>query len=66
MPHSISEQQLESICAQCKKPHGDSITLESYHHKVYEIIICKNCGYEIVRLRTEKAFTDQWEMSRKA
>jgi hypothetical protein len=65
MPHSITEQQLETICSQCKKPHGNSITLENYNSKFYEIIICQNCGYEIIRVIQEKKFTDEWEMSRK-
>ena len=62
MPHSLNEGHLEDLCAQCKKPHGNSITLENHHHKTYEVIICQNCGYEIIRLRTEKTFTDKWEM----
>ena len=62
MPHSIHEENLEDICAKCKKPHGNNITLENFNHKVYEVIICQNCGYEIIRLRAEKEFNDKWDM----
>jgi hypothetical protein len=64
MPHSINESRLDEICAQCRKPHGNSITLENYHHKVYEVITCKSCGYEIIRLRTE-VFTPKFEVFKK-
>ncbi len=59
MPHSIKEQHLEDICAQCKKPHGNSITLENFNHRWYEVIMCVNCGYEIIRLKEEKVFVDK-------
>jgi hypothetical protein len=62
MPHSVKEEHLEDICANCKKPHGNSIILENFNHKIYEIITCQNCGYEIFRLRQEKTFTDKWDM----
>jgi DNA-directed RNA polymerase subunit RPC12/RpoP len=65
MPHSINESHLDDICAQCKKPQGNSIVLENHHHKIYELITCENCGYKTLRLRTEKQFTVKWEMSRK-
>ena len=65
MPHSISELQLEDICAQCKKPHGNNIVLENNHHKWYELITCQNCGYKILRTQAEKTFTVRWEMDRK-
>ena len=58
----ITEQHLENICAECKKPHGNNITLKNYNHKIYELITCQNCGYEIIRLRAEETFTDKWEM----
>jgi DNA-directed RNA polymerase subunit RPC12/RpoP len=58
----VKENLLEDICAQCKKPHGNSITLKNYNHKIYELIICQSCGYEIIRLRSENNFTDKWEM----
>jgi hypothetical protein len=56
MPHFIRESHLEDICAQCKKPHGNNIILKRSHFKVYEIIICQNCGYEITRTIPEKEF----------
>ncbi|MGV8171959.1 MAG: hypothetical protein ACP5OA_04670 [Candidatus Woesearchaeota archaeon] len=59
MPHSIKEEDLEDICANCKKPHGDNTTLKSFNHKVYEVILCQNCGYEIIRLIPEKEFSDK-------
>jgi DNA-directed RNA polymerase subunit RPC12/RpoP len=62
MPHSIHEEDLEHICAKCKKPHGDSITLKNLNHKTYEMITCQNCGYEIIKLKEEKEFTDKWDM----
>jgi DNA-directed RNA polymerase subunit RPC12/RpoP len=62
MPHSINEGQLENICAQCKKPHGDKIVLKNNHHKIYEVITCQNCNYEIIRIKVEKPFEDRWEM----
>lgn len=62
MPHSIKEEHLENICAKCRKPHGNSITLENFNHKTYEVIVCKNCGYEIIRLRPEREFTDKLDM----
>jgi DNA-directed RNA polymerase subunit RPC12/RpoP len=57
MPHSIKEQHLNDICAQCKQPHGNSTTLENANHKWYEIITCQSCGYEIVRVKEEEKFT---------
>ena len=59
MPHSIKEQHLEDICAQCKKAHGNSITLENFNHRWYEVITCVSCGYEIVRVKEEKVFVDK-------
>jgi len=61
MPHLIREQHLEEICSNCKKPHGNEITLLNHHHKVYEIIECQNCGYEIIRTREEKPFNERFE-----
>ena len=65
MPHSIKEEHLEDICANCKKPHGNSIVLENFNHKVYEIITCKNCGYEIIRLRNEGMFNNKFDIFNK-
>ncbi len=62
MPHSINELHLEDICAQCKKPHGNSIVLENNHHKWYELITCENCGYKIIRIQTEKKFSNRLQM----
>jgi DNA-directed RNA polymerase subunit RPC12/RpoP len=59
MPHSIREEHLEDICAQCKKPHGNSIVIEINRGKLYEIITCQNCGYEIIRTRPEEEVTDR-------
>ena len=59
MPHSIKEEHLEDICAQCKKPHGNSIVIEVNRGKLYEIIICQNCGYEIIRTRSGEEITDR-------
>jgi len=53
MPNSIKETNLEDLCAQCKKPHGNSIVLQLHNHKVYESITCQNCGYENVRIKSE-------------
>jgi len=50
MPHAVREEHLEDICNNCKKPHGNNITLEPHEGKMYEIIKCINCGYEIIRL----------------
>jgi RNase P subunit RPR2 len=62
MPHIIKERHLEDICAQCKKPHGNSITLQRNYHRLYEIIICQNCGYEIIRVVQQKEFNDRFKM----
>jgi DNA-directed RNA polymerase subunit RPC12/RpoP len=62
MPHSIKEEHLEDICARCKNPHGNSIVLERLNDKIYEIIICQNCGYEIIRLRTIKELTNRLDI----
>jgi len=56
MPHFIKEEHLDDICAQCRKPHGNNITLKRSHFKVYEIITCQNCNYEIIRVIPEKEF----------
>jgi len=62
MVHSIKEEHLEDICAQCKKPHGNSVTIELNRGIVYEMITCQNCGYEIVRIRTDKRTSDRLVM----
>jgi len=59
MPHFIKEIHLEDICAQCKKPHGNSIIVTLNHHRLYETIICKNCNYENVRVVSQKKFEDR-------
>ena len=65
MPHIIREEHLEDICAQCKKPHGNNFTIQVNHHNIYELITCKNCGYEIVRVVSEEEFSNKFEMSHK-
>jgi RNase P subunit RPR2 len=62
MPHSIREEHLEDICARCKKPHGNNMVITLNRNKVYEIITCKNCGYEIIRVRTDKEITNRLAM----
>jgi len=62
MPHLIKEEHLEDICASCRKPHGNSVTFRQVNHKVYETIICQNCGYEIVRIRSEGEFSEKLDM----
>jgi C4-type Zn-finger protein len=61
MPHLIKEQHLDEICASCKKPHGSNIELIPHHHKIYEVIICINCGYEIIKLKEEEQFNDRFQ-----
>ncbi|MGV8141121.1 MAG: hypothetical protein ACP5NW_01620 [Candidatus Woesearchaeota archaeon] len=65
MPHIMREEHLEDICAKCRKPHGNSVLLKNLHHKIYEIIICQNCGYEIVRIQAEREFNNKWDMFHK-
>jgi len=62
MPHIVREIHLDDICAQCKKPHGNSITLKRNYHTFYEIITCQNCQYEIIRVIREKEFNDRLKM----
>jgi hypothetical protein len=62
MPHSITENNLEEICAQCKRPHGNSIILEKFGSKFYEVITCQNCGYEIIRTISSKPPKDHFEL----
>jgi hypothetical protein len=59
MPHAIREEHLDDICAKCKKPHGNSIELLFQHHKVYEVITCNNCGYEMIKLKAETLSKDR-------
>ena len=64
MPHSIKESHLEEICGNCKKPHGKEINILLQHHKIYEVITCKGCGYEIIKLQNEVTFNDRHEILR--
>lgn len=60
MPHIIKEHHLNDLCGVCKKPHRQQdIKLVYNHHLVYELIICASCGYEIIRLKEQKEFTDR-------
>lgn len=65
MPHGVREGDLENICASCKQPHGNKAVLKNHNHKVYEIILCQNCGYEIIRLKVEKEFHNRLEVFHK-
>ena len=62
MPHIVKENHLEEICANCKKPHGSNKEIFLQHHKIYSIITCSNCSYEILKVEPESTFTDQMEM----
>lgn len=61
MPHALKEDDLEEICGNCKKPHGNNIELLHNHHKVYERITCEQCGYISIRRRDEKEFLNRYE-----
>lgn len=61
MPHTIRESQLEEICNNCKKPHGNNIELIHQHHKIYEKIVCENCGYIILKVHEEKEFMNRFD-----
>jgi DNA-directed RNA polymerase subunit RPC12/RpoP len=65
MPHGVSEDDLENICANCKNPHGNHMVLKNLNHKVYEIITCRHCGYEIIRLKPEKEFSNKLDVFHK-
>jgi hypothetical protein len=61
MPHSLKEIHLEELCCSCKHPVGSNQVILHQHHKIYEIVLCQNCGYEIIRLKDEKTFHNKFE-----
>jgi Zn ribbon nucleic-acid-binding protein len=61
MPHFAKESHLEEICNNCSRPHGNDITLLYQHHKIYEIIECVHCGYEIIKRKEEVFSIDRHE-----
>lgn len=61
MPHSVKEQHLEDICGMCRKNHGGNIEIFHQHHKVYELITCQHCGYEMIKTKPEEVFNNKFE-----
>lgn len=63
MPHAVREMHIDDFCANCKKPFGEDKKIETFfqHHKMYEIISCPNCGYDLIRLQEEKTFKNRFE-----
>jgi RNase P subunit RPR2 len=62
MAHTVKEEHIDDICARCRMPHGGNIVLERHNNRDYDVIICQNCGYEMIEPSKERAFTDRWEM----
>ena len=62
MPHMFREIHIDDICVSCKSTKGTDIRVLHQGFKVYELMVCKNCGYETIKLSHKSLINDRLRM----